>query len=95
MFENLDATHLLMEISGSNGFAQAVEAYEASDFVTAAQLFRALAEQGDGEAQYNLGMMLHHGLGVVKNTAEAEQWLQRAAKGEERGGAAGATAAVL
>lgn len=77
MFQNLDATHLLMEISG-NSFAAAVAAYETADFVTAANLFRQLAEAEDGEAQFNLGMMLRQGQGCPKNEQEASHWLKKA-----------------
>ena len=37
------------------------------------------AVQGDGEAQYRLGIMSHIGEGVPQNEADAVQWLQRAA----------------
>jgi Sel1 repeat len=40
---------------------------------------RQQAVQGNVEAQYRLGMMVHTGEGVPQNEAEAVQWLQRAA----------------
>ena len=40
---------------------------------------RQQAVQGDGEAQYRLGIMLHTGEGVPQNETDAVQWLQRAA----------------
>lgn len=79
MLQNLDVTHLLMDIAGTDGFAEAVAAYEASDFATAARLFRLLAEKGDREAQFNIGMMLRQGQGIPLDEEAASFWLERAA----------------
>ena len=38
------------------------------------------AEQGDTEAQYELGIMFYDGIGVHKDKAEAEKWLTLAFK---------------
>ncbi len=38
------------------GFAEGVAAYERGDYATALREWRPLAEQGDAEAQYNLGV---------------------------------------
>ncbi|MBV7317419.1 tetratricopeptide repeat protein [Shewanella sp. NIFS-20-20] len=38
-----------------------------------------LAEQGDGEAQYQLGLLLLRGLGVTSDPEEAQQWFQKSA----------------
>ena len=40
---------------------------------------RAAAEQGQREAQYNLGMLYENGSGVPRNYDEAAKWYQRAA----------------
>jgi len=37
------------------------------------------AEAGDAEAQFNLGKMYHNGEGVVKDTTQAIEWLQKSA----------------
>ena len=60
-------------------FEDAIAAYEAGDYATALQLFRPLADQGDVKAQYRLGVMYFHGLGVEQEYAEALNWLRKAA----------------
>ncbi|MCP4305497.1 MAG: SEL1-like repeat protein [bacterium] len=54
-------------------------AYEASDYATALQLWRPLAEQGDAEAQLRLGRMYAYGQGVPQDYVEAMKWFQLAA----------------
>ena len=41
---------------------------------------RKLAEQGDADAQWNLGTRYHHGDGVSQDDSVAVQWFQRAAE---------------
>lgn len=41
---------------------------------------RKLAEQGDPDAQWNLGVRYHHGDGVPRDDAVAVRWFQRAAE---------------
>jgi TPR repeat protein len=54
-------------------------AYERGDYKTAIVEFKALAEQGDAEAQYNLGMMYYEGEGVPEDYAAAVKWYRLAA----------------
>ena len=63
-------------------FEHAVDAYEREDYKTAHKLFLPLAEQGDDEAQFNLGMMYAFGLGVPQNYKEAFKWYRLAAEQE-------------
>ena len=42
--------------------------------------WRALAEQGDAEVQYNLGLMYANGDGVRRDYAEAIKWYRKAAE---------------
>ena len=42
--------------------------------------FRAKAEQGDAQAQFNLGFCYDNGMGVVKDEAEAVKWYRKAAE---------------
>jgi TPR repeat protein len=44
------------------------------------RLYRLAAEQGDADAQNNLGEIHETGRGVVKNPAEALLWYERAAE---------------
>jgi uncharacterized protein len=54
-------------------------AYQEKDYLKAIQLWRPLAQAGDAEAQYRLGVMYAEGRGVAANDAEAALWFERAA----------------
>ncbi len=62
------------------GFDEGVAAYERGDYAAALREFRALAEQGDADAQYNLGFMYGEGQGVPQDYAEAVKWFRKAAE---------------
>jgi len=55
-------------------------AWVREDYLTALKLWRPMAEQGDGEAQRNIGEMYYEGWGVTKDYAEAVKWYRKAAK---------------
>jgi len=59
---------------------EGVRAYESGDYTRAHALWKPLAEQGDSQAQYNLGQLYAKGLGVPKNYAEAAKWYRMAAE---------------
>lgn len=61
-----------------------VAAFDSGDYATALQEFRSLARDGHAEAQYRLGEMYFHGLGVGKDYAKARFWYLKAA---QQGGA--------
>jgi TPR repeat protein len=42
--------------------------------------YRKAAEQGDADAQYNLGLKITYGLGVSPDYAQAEKWIRKAAE---------------
>jgi TPR repeat protein len=54
-------------------------AYNRGDYVPAIQVFRAMARQGNAEAQSLLGVMYRRGQGVKRNSARAFVWFTRAA----------------
>ena len=56
-------------------------AYNRGDYVPAVQLFRALAGQGNAEAQSLLGVMYRRGQGVKRSSVRAFLWFSRAAAG--------------
>jgi len=60
-------------------YNDAATAYVRGDFQTALRILRPLAEQGDANAQFNLGVMYKRGDGVPQNTAEAAKWYEKAA----------------
>ncbi|HJL65723.1 MAG TPA: tetratricopeptide repeat protein, partial [Arenicellales bacterium] len=61
-------------------FNKGVAAYESGDFATALGEFRPLAEQGDADAQYNLGVMYEKGRGVPQDDKIALKWFTLAAE---------------
>ena len=62
------------------GFNEGMAAYERGDYATALREWRPLAEQGDANAQYNLGIMYRNGRGVPRDFAEAARWYRKAAE---------------
>ena len=60
-------------------FAAGLSAYQKGDFATAAKEWRPLAEQGDREAQFNLGLLYIDGQGVPQDPAEGAAWFQKSA----------------
>ena len=46
----------------------------------AIEWYEKAAEQGDAEAQYNLGNMYYHGHGVDVNHKKAVEWFKKAAE---------------
>jgi len=67
-----------MQASASKGSPAAL-ASRVADAKTPAEL-RQLAEQGDKDAQWALGVRYHNGDGVPQNDAQAAQWFLRAAE---------------
>ncbi len=59
---------------------EGIAAYERGDYATSYRLFKPLAEQGDAEAQYNLGGMYAEGRGVAQDYGEATKWFRKAAE---------------
>jgi len=49
------------------------------DYATALRIIRPLAERGDANAQYNLGVFYDNGLGVPRDRIRAYMWLDLAA----------------
>ncbi len=58
---------------------QAKQAYFEKNYRQVFQLLFPLAATGNDQAQYTLGYLYHHGLGVEKNDQQAMNWIQRAA----------------
>lgn len=54
-------------------------AYLAGDFASARKEWSPLAELGQAEAQYGLGLLFEQGRGIGKDAAKAAEWYRRAA----------------
>ena len=86
------AVMLLMLSFAATGAAGPSEDADAAmkrhDYKTALRLIRPLAEQGNANAQYNLGVFYDNGLGVPQDRIRAYMWLSLAAmQGRERAAA--------
>src|SRR5437667_11032459 len=55
-------------------------AFNKGDHATAVRLWLELAERGDAEAQYRLGVAYDEGRGIAKDDVEAARWYRRAAE---------------
>ena len=56
------------------------QAYEDNDYETALRILHPLAEGGDADAQYTLGVAYNFGEGVPQDHAEAVRWYRMAAE---------------
>ena len=56
-----------------------MDAYLRGDYATALREWIPLAEQGDADAQYNLGVMYDKGPGAPQDYVQARQWYEKAA----------------
>ena len=61
-------------------FQKGLDAAKAGDYATALKEWQPLAEQGDADAQFNLGIMYANGEGVPKDDVEAARWWRLAAE---------------
>ena len=64
----------------SNEFQKGWDAFNIRDYAAALKKWRAVAEQGLAEAQFNLGLIYDNGLGVTEDNQEAVKWYRRAAE---------------
>ena len=71
---------LLWPLLAAADYESGYAAYWRGDYRSAYREWRPLAEQGDAQAQYNLGMMYESGKGVAGDSAEAVKWYRRAAE---------------
>lgn len=59
-------------------FNNAVDASNNGKYAEAFKLFKPLAENGDAQAQFNIGVSYQYGLGVKKNFNQAINWYKKA-----------------
>jgi uncharacterized protein len=76
----LVALALLVTPAAAQDYQKGWEAYEQGEYEAAAQEWHPLAEQGNAEAQFRLGVMYSGGIGVPKNDVEALKWFRLAAE---------------
>jgi len=61
------------------GYDDGMTAYQKQDYVTALKEWKPLAEQGNLDAQYNLGILYENGQGVAKDYKQAFFWYKKVA----------------
>ena len=66
-------------ITPTGPLAEGEAAYRRGDYATALRLWRPLADRGDADAQFNLGIAYNNGDGVPKDYARAYMWFSLAA----------------
>ena len=72
---------LVLSLLAANATAADVlDVMEAGDYEKAVSMWHEMAAQGDGQAQFNLGLMYHSGMGVELSEPTAVEWYQRAAE---------------
>jgi hypothetical protein len=77
---------MLVAIGGvatAGPFEDAVANYRRGDYATALRLWHSLAEKGDADAQFQLGVMYESGQGVPPNDADAIKWYRQAAEQDD------------
>jgi hypothetical protein len=80
------ASLVLVAIGGAataGPFEDAVAAYRSGDYAAALRVWRRLAEEGDADAQFRLGVMYESGQGVLRNDADAISWYRKAAEQDD------------
>ena len=71
---------LFGSVGCSNNLQKGVSAYISGDYATALREWKPLAEQGNADAQYSLGLMYANGHGDLKDYKTAVKWWKLAAK---------------
>ncbi len=68
-------------LAAEQGFSSGKDAYRQGDFVAAERIWRDLAEQGDSEAQFYLGILYDRGSDAIeKDDKAASAWFEKAAR---------------
>lgn len=76
----LGAILLACASAAGGSLEDGLEAYSRSDYASAMQALRPLADEGHAEAQRVLGLMYEKGLAVAKDDHEALRWYRSAAR---------------
>ena len=73
---------LMLTVQGLawSGFDEGLAAHNRGDYDTALREWGTLAEQGNANAQFNLGLMYEKGKGVPQDYKEAVKWYRMAAE---------------
>ena len=75
----LVAAALLASVPAYAGMDEGIDALKRNDFARAAKELRPLAEKGNAEAQYRVGLMYEYGKGFPQDKVQAVNWLRKSA----------------
>jgi TPR repeat protein len=75
----LVAAALLPSVPARAGMDEGLAAVRKNDFAVAARELRPLAEKGNAEAQYRVGLMYEFGKGFPVDKPQAVSWLRKSA----------------
>jgi TPR repeat protein len=73
------ALMLVRALAWAGPLEDGVAAHQRGEYATAVSAFRAMAEEGNAAAQFNLGQMYRQAQGVPRDSVEAARWYHRAA----------------
>lgn len=76
----LAAAFSLLSSPARAGLKEGVAAYETGNLPLAYKEFRAAAENGEADCQFNLALMYEQGIGVAKDEKEAVVWYRKSAE---------------
>ena len=62
------------------GLEEGVRAYEAGDLPLAFKEFRAVADAGNADGQFNVALMYEQGIGVAKDEQQSVVWYEKSAQ---------------
>ena len=69
----------LFGVAGAGPLEDGLAAYQKGDYAAALQILRPLADQGNADAQFNLGSMYAEGRGVPQDLEQSAIWDLKAA----------------
>lgn len=61
-------------------YKEGIDAYAQGNYAVALEKLKPIAEHGNAQAQFTLGMIYHNGQGVTQNDKEAGAWWNKAAE---------------
>lgn len=70
----------MAQAATSDNMVTSFDAAETGNYKQAVSIWQSLAAQGDAQAQFNLGLMYHGGLGLPRDEKEAVRLYQMAAE---------------
>lgn len=76
-------TFLIATPAAAQDLDKGFAAYQRGDFATALREWRPLAEAGDIDGRYGLGVMYDKGRGVPEDNAEAVRWYRLATEQDQ------------